>query len=64
MKQLCAVCGSDLDADEIALYKKLVNRGADSGFLCLCCLAAKLGTTVPALCESIVRFRRMGCTLF
>lgn len=60
---LCAGCGRPLTKDEIALTKKLVNRGAES-FLCLSCLAEKFGVSEELLMEKIVQFRQMGCTLF
>lgn len=61
--QKCLSCGRELESDEIALYKRLINRGAES-FMCLSCLARKLETTEKALTDCIDRFRKMGCTLF
>ncbi len=49
---LCAGCGRPLTKDEIALTKKLVNRGAES-FLCLSCLAEKFGVSEDLLKEKI-----------
>lgn len=59
----CCVCGRALTHDEIALTKKLVNRGARA-FLCISCLAAKFEASEDELREKIVQFKEMGCTLF
>ena len=59
----CIGCGRTLTADEIALTKKLVSRGAQS-FLCLTCLSEKFGVSQQLLKEKIDQFRKMGCTLF
>ena len=60
---LCAGCDRELTKDEIALTKKLVNRGAES-FFCLTCLAQKFAVSEELLREKIDQFRKMGCTLF
>ncbi len=59
----CIVCGRSLQKDEIALTKKMINRGA-TDFLCLCCLARKFEVPEEILMEKIEQFREMGCTLF
>jgi len=59
----CMKCGRALEDDEIALHRKLINRGAKE-FMCLDCLAAYYETTVEKLREMIRRFRADGCTLF
>ena len=59
----CAGCGRALSEDEIALTKKLINRGAVS-FYCLSCLGARLQVTEAILRRKIQEFRAMGCTLF
>lgn len=56
-------CGRPLKPDEIAIYKRLVNRGAES-YLCLTCFADKYKVTEAQLHEKIRFFRNMGCTLF
>ena len=63
LMSLCTVCGRKLSRDEIALTKKLVNRGAES-FFCLSCLAKKFAVSEDLLREKINQFRQMGCTLF
>ena len=60
---VCICCSRVLHPDEIALTKKLINRGARE-FLCLPCLARRLDVPEDALREKIIQFRRMGCTLF
>ena len=40
----CMRCGARLHSDEIALYRKIVCRGATQ-YLCLDCLAADIPTT-------------------
>lgn len=60
----CMRCGAGLTGDEIALYKKLVFRGAEQ-FLCLDCLAKNCSTTRSRLEDMIAYFHRTGiCTLF
>ena len=59
----CRRCGSTLSKDEIALTRKLINRGATEYF-CLSCLAAHFQVTEDLLREKIIQFREMGCTLF
>lgn len=60
---VCSRCGAALVAAEIALTKKLINRGATE-FLCLDCLAAFFGCSVERLHQKIEQFRRDGCALF
>ena len=60
---LCRTCGRRLTKDEIALTRKLVNRGA-AEFCCLSCLADHFQVSEDALREKIIQFREMGCTLF
>lgn len=59
----CFGCGAALSCDETALYRRLVNRGAEQ-FLCLDCLAKKFGVSRAELLAKIEQFRRDGCTLF
>ena len=59
----CSDCGRSLTGDEIGLYRKMVNRGAEK-FLCISCLAIKLRCEETALHERIEYFRAQGCTLF
>lgn len=59
----CMHCSVHLSSDEIGLYKKMINRGAERG-LCIRCLSAELGVSVDELKERIEYFRSLGCTLF
>jgi hypothetical protein len=57
-------CGGGLVSDEIALYKKLVSRGAEE-YLCLGCLARSCSTTREKLQSLIDYYHRTGvCSLF
>lgn len=60
----CARCGTALSGDEIALYRKLVSRGA-TAYLCLDCLAQDCATTREKLQGLIDYYHRTGiCSLF
>ena len=59
----CLQCRAPLQPDEIALTKKMINRGA-SRFFCLACLASRFDVPEDALRRKIEEFREMGCTLF
>ena len=59
----CFKCEKELSSDEIGIYKKLVNRGAES-FLCIECTAAHFEVSVSDLEEKIKQYKKMGCTLF
>ncbi|MDD3412119.1 MAG: hypothetical protein PHY12_15045 [Eubacteriales bacterium] len=59
----CLTCGRALTRDEVALTRKLVNRGCTS-FLCLRCMAARFDATEAQLRDKIQQFKEMGCTLF
>ena len=59
----CKNCGRKLTADEIALHKKLICRGAKE-FLCLTCLSEFYDCKEQLLKEKIEQFRKDGCLLF
>lgn len=61
--EFCQVCGKALSRDEVAVTKKLVNRGATS-FSCTGCLARHFEVTENDIIERIAYFRASGCTLF
>lgn len=63
MNERCRECGRSLTADEIAVTRKLINRGARS-FYCVDCLAAYFEVTPEEIRERIAYFRQSGCTLF
>ena len=61
----CKSCGASLSKDEIAIYKRLVDRGAPDGdCVCKSCLAARLQVPVGAIDKKIEHFKSIGCTLF
>ena len=49
--------------DDVALTRKMVNRGAQE-FFCVSCLADHFELTEEILREKIREFKAMGCTLF
>jgi len=59
----CVKCGIALSDDEIALHKKLINRGAEE-HLCIGCLASHFSVSVDSLYKKIKQFKDDGCTLF
>ena len=59
----CMECGAKLERIDVALHRKLVNRGARS-FLCKACLAKLYKTTEAQLDRMAENFRAQGCTLF
>ena len=61
--EVCASCGAPLSRDEIAVTKKLINRGAKA-FFCVSCLAKRFDVTPQVIQDRIAYFREMGCTLF
>lgn len=60
---VCRDCGRAVSAYEIALHRKLVNRGADS-FLCKSCLAKLYKLSENDLDRMAAFFKKQGCTLF
>lgn len=63
METRCKHCGRILTPDEIAIYRRMVNRGAEE-FLCLSCFAAEFSVSEELIREKIRHFKEMGCTLF
>ena len=59
----CFRCGAELSADEIAVYKKLINRGAEK-YLCIPCLSKELKISEETIKTRIEQFKKAGCTLF
>ena len=59
----CVRCGAVLEKDDIAMTRKMVNRGAEE-FYCLRCLADHFELAEDILREKIREFKAMGCTLF
>ena len=59
----CFECGRRLTGDEIAVYRKLVDRMAEK-FLCKSCLAAYFEVSEEKIDKKIEQFKRIGCLLF
>ena len=60
----CKDCGAPLHDDDIAIYRKLVHRGAEE-FCCIDCLGRQLGCERKAIENLIQYYRESGkCTLF
>ena len=61
----CKKCDKPLSHDEIALYKRMICRGAEeSDCICIKCLADELKVSEAALFEKIDHFKKAGCKLF
>jgi len=59
----CKKCHKKLERDEIAVYLRLVNRGAKE-YLCIPCLAEYFRCSEEDIKSRIQKFKAMGCTLF
>lgn len=59
----CKKCHKKLARDEIAIYLRLVNRGAKE-YLCIPCLARYFKCSEEDIRLRIKKFKEMGCTLF
>lgn len=59
----CHACGRTLTRDEIAITRKMVNRGSEV-FWCADCLAADFKMPVTEIFALMERFRAAGCSLF
>lgn len=62
-KSVCIQCQSPLTADERAIYRKLINRGARE-HMCISCLAVYLDCPKELIEEKLQYFKKQGCTLF
>ena len=63
MEPRCKECGAPLHPDEVAIYRRMVNRRARE-FLCIRCFAREFGVSEELIREKIRHFKEMGCTLF
>lgn len=63
MEPRCMECGKRLARDDIGIYRRLVNRGAEK-FLCTDCLAEYFGCQRSLIEERIAYYKSIGCTLF
>lgn len=59
----CKQCNANLKPDEIAIYRKLVNRGAKE-YLCIPCLSKYFKCSQEIIYDRIEKLREAGCTLF
>lgn len=59
----CMKCGRPLSYDEVALHRKLINRGSTE-FMCITCLGEYFKVSEDTLRERIKYFKETGCTLF
>lgn len=59
----CMKCGRQLTYDEVALHRKLINRGSTE-FMCISCLSEYFKANEDMLRERIEYFKKTGCTLF
>lgn len=58
----CFSCGARLTSDDIGMYRKAVNRGAER-CLCLDCLSKKFNLPRAYFEERIAFLKKQGCTL-
>ena len=63
LSQTCVTCNHILTPDEIAIHKRLINRGATK-HLCKPCLAAHFNCAESVIDEKIAHYKAIGCTLF
>lgn len=63
MQEKCLACGAPLTGDDIAIHRKLVNRGADR-FMCIRCLSGYFNVDEKLIYEKIAYFKEQGCMLF
>ena len=61
--QYCKQCNEKLERDEISIYLRLVNRGANE-YLCIPCLAEYFKCSQEDIRARIENLKAMGCTLF
>lgn len=59
----CKKCGKPLISDEIAITKKLINRGT-AIYYCTGCLAEAFDVKKENIEAKIQYFKDIGCTLF
>ena len=62
-KAFCCGCAVSIEKDEIAITKRLINRGTTS-YYCRTCLADAFGVTTEDIDCCIQHYKRIGCTLF
>lgn len=63
MSDTCFSCGAGLTGDDIAIYRRLIDRGARR-FLCAGCLAERMHCSREIIESKIAYFKSIGCMLF
>lgn len=59
----CKICNKELSEDEVAVTKKMINRGAVE-YLCIACLASHFQVEKEDIVKRIEYYKEEGCTLF
>ncbi|MDO5337904.1 MAG: hypothetical protein Q4E89_10720 [Eubacteriales bacterium] len=59
----CRKCRKPLSPDEIAVTKKLINRGT-TVYYCIECLAQAFDVPPESIRKKIEYYKSIGCTLF
>lgn len=59
----CVQCQRHLNPIDIALTKKLINRGSEQ-YYCKCCLAKLFRVSEEYLTQKAMQFQKQGCMLF
>ncbi len=62
-QERCRKCGMSLTSDEIAITRKLINRGT-TVYYCADCLAEAFDVRRADIEAKIVYYKKSGCTLF
>lgn len=62
-KAVCCKCAAPICKDEIAITKRLINRGTTK-YYCTACLAEAFKITTEDIERSIRYYKQIGCTLF
>jgi len=62
--KVCLNCGKEILGDESAIYRKLINKTAET-FLCIPCLAKHFNCKETYIYDLIKHYRENGiCSLF
>lgn len=62
-QEYCKKCGKLLSPDEIAVTKKLINRGTTI-YYCIDCIAVAFDVARSDIEKKIEFYKKSGCTLF
>lgn len=61
--EICMKCGKRLQNLDVALHKKMINRGARE-YMCIDCLSEYIGVSKQDLLDKAEFFKQQGCMLF